>query len=284
VTHPDLKTLRFVYKGRDLEQIIDEKGTVTAYDFCAVCGALEEMRAPLSKELRWTHNGDHDLTAFVDARLKTTAYTYGSARELKQLKYADGHTENYTYDSFGRFKTITDGIGRKRTYSYDPAGRVRIVSFTSTPTQPSISYTYYTDSRLHTMSDEAGTTTFKYSPGRLVDTVTYDYSSSGLSGLQELKYLYNHDNTLASLTWTSGGMLVAKWSYTYDGAGRMKTISNSSGLTITRARSSGRQVPTSRRSRTSIIKHAVGRPKLSTNKGRPHLLHIHSLMITVPTR
>ena len=76
------------------------------------------------------------------------------------------------------------------------------------------------------MTDGVGTTSFTYRANKDIQTVTYNYSASGLTPVQTLDYTYNNDDTVSSLTWKSAGTTVASWSYTYDGAGRVVSITN----------------------------------------------------------
>ncbi|HYP13046.1 MAG TPA: RHS repeat-associated core domain-containing protein, partial [Bryobacteraceae bacterium] len=225
--HPDSKAVTQEYTGRFLSKQIDEAGAATTFDYCASCGALETVRAPLAKTLKLTHNRDHDAISFTDANAKTTAYTYGQARELKQVDYPDGSSEAYTYDAFGRLSTTTNARRQTTTRAYDTSGRTRRISFSNG--QTAIAYTYYLDDTLRTVADETGITTYTYTRNRQLETVTYDYTASGLSTKQLLTYTYNPDASLKALTWTNGGVSVASWTFERDKAGRVFAVTNSFG-------------------------------------------------------
>jgi RHS repeat-associated protein len=227
LTRPDGKTVQLTYDGRDLSKIVDENGAITTFDYCPSCGALEAVHAPLSKSMQAPHDGDHDVSQFIDPRNMATNFVYGEGRELKQTQFPDGQSRTQTFDSFNRLKTVADSRGQITTVIYDSAGRVSQLQFSGGPTQTSITYLYYPDNRLQKVTDEAGMTTYTYTPSRLIDSVTYNFT--GLPSAQVLKYTYNPDNTVASLAWSNGSSVVATWSYTYDGAGRITKVSDNSG-------------------------------------------------------
>jgi YD repeat-containing protein len=119
-------------------------------------------------------------------------------------------------------------------YSYDGSGRVEEINLvpyrgSGTP----ISYVYRVDGTVSSVTDEVGTTSYTYTAGRKVETVSYDWSASGLTNAQVLEYGYNPDSTLLSLEWKDGTTTVASWTYDYDGAGRTTEVVNSFGETTT---------------------------------------------------
>jgi RHS repeat-associated protein len=227
LTHPDGNFVQLDYEGRRLSRVVDENREVTSFEFCPVCGAPEGVHAPLDKTLKTTHDGDGLVGQFVDARRKSTTYSYGKGNELTQVAYPDDQGLTLTYDSAHRLKTVTDTGGHTRTMSYDAAGRPQRIHFSGGSAQPDVVFTFFADNRVHTMSDESGTTTYTYTPSRMLETVTRSFV--GLSRDQILKYAYNADNTLASRTWLNGTATVVVWTYFYDGAGRVTQVSTSFG-------------------------------------------------------
>lgn len=227
--HPDGKFSAQEYAGRFLSKALDEAGSQTSFSFCPTCGALEKIQAPLSKALTVNHNGDHDVSTFVDARTKTTQYTYGLARELKQVRFPDGTLINYQYDNTGRLSVIRDGRNLATTITYDKAGRVQKYAFSNGDTP--IEYTYFLDGRIRTVKDEAGTRTYGYTPDRLRESAAMEFT--GLSAKQTVRYAYNPDQTRKSMDWLSDTSVVASWTYLYDGAGRMTKVTNTFGDSAT---------------------------------------------------
>lgn len=227
--HPDGKSSTQEYSGRFLSKATDEAGSATNFSYCPTCGALEKIQAPLSKTLTVNHNGDHDVTTFVDARSLATDYTYGFARELKQTKYPDGTLLTYRYDNTGRLSVIRDGRNLATTITYDKAGRAQKYTFSNGDTP--IEFTYFLDGRTRTRKDEAGTTTFSYTADRLLESAVTEFI--GLSAPQSVRYTYNPDQTRKSTEWRNGSTVVASWTYTYDGTGRPTKVTNSFGDSAT---------------------------------------------------
>lgn len=227
LTHPDSKTRTYAYTYRKLTSVTDEAGNATSFTFCSVCGKLSGLLAPLSKSLSWSEDGDHRTTGFTDARSNETEYEYGLAGELKKTTYPDSSYTIYRYDNYGRLAEKEDTRGNKEQYGYDAAGRVE--TFTLDPASGStieVAYAYNDDNTVQSVTDEVGTTTFTYTPGRRVSNVAYDWNASGLSTVQNVANAYNADGTLDTTTWKNGTTTVASWEYGYDGAGRVTSIDN----------------------------------------------------------
>ena len=75
------------YTGPNKTSVTDEGGTETEYSYCPECGKLTGVSGPMSWALSWVLDSDKDVTTFRDALTHDTTYTYGSARELKQITY-----------------------------------------------------------------------------------------------------------------------------------------------------------------------------------------------------
>ncbi len=231
-TLPDGKQRTYTYNYRKLASITDEASNVTNFTFCSVCGKLNGIQAPLSKNLSWQQDADHRTTGFTDARNNQTQYQYGLAGELKKTLYPDGSYSIYRYDNYGRLAETEDTRGNKQQYAYDAAGRVdslTLVPYSGSPA--TIDYNYRVDDLISSVTDEVGTTTYSYTSGRRISGVSYDWSTSGLTNTQTVLYTYNPDSTLDSMEWKDGATIVVSWDYGYDGAGRTTSVANSFGET-----------------------------------------------------
>jgi len=224
-THGDGKTVQTAYTGPNATSVTDEAGTLTQYSYCADCGKLTGVSGPLSWALSWVLDNDRDVTSFTDALSKTTTYTYGTARELKQTTYPDSTTLKYQYDNFGRFKKFTNGRNSTSTLTYDSSGKVTNDGF--------FTYTYDNAGQLLTAYDSFGKVTYTYTTNRLVASEAYDFSGSTLSTIQSVEYTYNPDQTVATVTWKNGTTTVTSWTYSYDAAGRVSSIVNNFSETTT---------------------------------------------------
>jgi RHS repeat-associated protein len=226
VTNPDSTTESYTFTGRDLTSIEDEASTVSDFTYCPTCGKLTGANYPLSKGLVWNLNSDFELTSFVDANNHSTSYTLGNAGELKYFTYPD--SLQYIYSGYRRPGEPVD-VGSASTplhYRYDNAGRTTGISFNGGSSYP-ISYTFRADDLPSAVTDQVGTRTLSYLSNRWLQSASYDFSGNGLSAAQEVDYSYNADGTVSSVTWKNGGTTVASWGYSYDGAGRISSISNS---------------------------------------------------------
>jgi RHS repeat-associated protein len=225
IENPDTTTESFTFTGRDLTPIEDEATTVSDFTYCPTCGKLTGVNYSLSKGLVWNLNSDFEVTSFVDANNHSTSYTLGNAGELKYIIFPDSLEYKIEYRRPGEVKTY--GLfSSPVTYRYDNAGRLTGVSYDGGSTYP-ISYTLRADDLPSAVTDEVGTRTLTYFTNRWLETASYNFSANGLSAAQEVDYTYNADGTVASVTWKSAGTTVASWSYSYDGAGRISSISNS---------------------------------------------------------
>lgn len=237
-THPDTTFTDYQYTGNNLTQSTDEAGTQTTYGYCATCGRMTEMHEPLSRSLYWTLDGDHDLTQFTDARSNNTAYTLGTASELKQMTLADSTSMVYKYDNYGRMNKITrwGATGNVGTISYNSANRPSGINYGATGVaSANRTFTYYSDGTINTHSGDSDyplNATYTYTAERLIASVSYNYSSRGLSNTQKLEYTYNPDQTRASMVWKSNTTTIASWAYSYDAAGRLSAVTNSFGESV----------------------------------------------------
>ena len=234
---PDGKNIDFNYTGKDLTSINDEAHTVTTYEYCPSCSQLKGVHAALGKNLAWNLDGDKNTTKFIDPKLKETDYTYGTANELKRITYpADipggNFIHDYTYNNVGRLRTIAKTGIPAATFGYDAASRLNSIDYPGTNPSDS-SYEYNLDGSLKKVTDDIGTATYLYNASRLVASVTYNYSPHLLMQSQVIEYVYNKDNSLSLMSWKSAGVVVASWNYSYDLAGKLKTVSNNFSESLT---------------------------------------------------
>lgn len=155
--------------------IIDGLGRVTQFIWCS-CGSLNEVIDPLK-----------NITSFIrDLQGRIIAKTYNN-----------GKTINYQYENTtSRLKQETDAKGQRKIYNYFLDGTLKSVSYlNATIATRGVSYTYDTSySRVKTMLDAVGTSTYSYKPvgtglgsnmlasvdGPLNnDVITYGYDSVG---------------------------------------------------------------------------------------------------------
>ncbi|WP_350027887.1 RHS repeat-associated core domain-containing protein [Methylovulum psychrotolerans] len=182
---------------------------------------------------------DH-LTAAADPLNHSTTYSIDGLDNQSQESSPDrGVSKNTVFDNSGNVKTAVDAVGNSAAYTYDSLDRLLSANYTGATAgiaNVGITYSYDTGpgalSRLSQTTDPSGSTQWQYdSQGRLT-------GKSQTVGAQTLSLGYTYDDAvtidtngdgaadsssgrLASVTYPSQLTV----SYTYDSAGRTKTLS-----------------------------------------------------------
>jgi RHS repeat-associated protein len=218
--------------------------TTYAYD---VMSNITQITDPLNHITKPAYDQLNRLTKLTDARNGTTQYGYDARDKLVKVTDARSLVANYTidglgnltitaspdtgstiktYDEAGNLKTRTDAKGQIATYTYDVLNRVTAVSYSDGGSE-----TYLYDQgangigRLSLITDSSGTTQYGYDVrGRVTSEVR------GIGG-QSYTTFYQYDaaGRLTGITYP-GGRLV---SYSYDGNGRISSISTTKDGTTT---------------------------------------------------
>ena len=195
-----------------------------------------------------------------------------AAGNVLQTVDALGRATSYTYTTDGRPHTRTTPDGTLTTDTYDPAtGRLSTVSAKdANATTVTTTYAYVPAGKpgaglVLSLTDASGTITYGYDADRHRTSVTYPdgsvtsatYGDNGwLTSATDITgavttYCYNADGSTSSAiqtrggtpscstsgssptAQTSGGATLGSVGYTYDGLGRVKTISRGNGVTTT---------------------------------------------------
>lgn len=137
------------------------------------------------------------------------------------------HQDGYTYDELNRVDTFTNGNGIITTYFYDDMGRLEKTTATSGNV---VEYKYDALSRLTQLIDSTGTTFYDLDELNRLTGVTY--SKNGIKGDgddRNVSYTHYLDNKLDTITYPNGETI----KYTYDAAGRLKTVDNQTLVQLT---------------------------------------------------
>lgn len=238
------------------------------YEYDAA-GRLITLTNQLGKQTIYSYDGAGRRKTEKDALGHLTSYDYDVRGRLTKTTYptlSDGQIISTTqsYDGAGNVLTRTDGLGKSTTYGYDYANRLRSVT---NPMNQATSYNYdvanhltlITDAENHQTGfeyDELGRQSKKIWPGGTYEQFTYDtvgnkktqrladgntntFYYDELNRLNQISYF---DNKVITYTyWADGKRKEAKadlgiTSYSYDGQGRLKQItqpSASNSLTVT---------------------------------------------------
>jgi YD repeat-containing protein len=210
---------------------------------CPRCGGIKELTGPLSWNLKWTRDGDFDVTAFRDARGNTTRYEYNLDKELTAVTHADGTGEQYLYERWGRLGTLVNGRGQREVNSYGLSADVTAVTFPDTA-EPGIYRVIQSNSgsgtpgrvlRSVNVANQMDTA-ITYTPTGKVASVEYLLGGGTpfWGRTQRVEYTYFADDLVKTITWKDGGStgpIVGSWTYTYNGVGAVTKVVNNFGET-----------------------------------------------------
>jgi RHS repeat-associated protein len=183
----------------------DPKGNpLTYYDYDAL-RRLKEVVEPGDIHTLLDYDSNDNLISATDGNGNSTSYVFDDMERIYQESSPDRGTTTYQYDPAGNMISKKDARGITVNYSYDALNRLTLLDF---PTDTDISYTYDNpcpngEGRLCEVVDQAGTTTYAYSPkGELVQ----------------------EDRLILGVKYTTG--------YQYDGNGNLEVLIYPSGRTV----------------------------------------------------
>jgi len=168
-------------------------------------------------------DGDNTVTVTTPLPSGNVATHSFTVSKVTSLLHSDG----YTYDDLNRVETFTNGNGITTTYYYDDLGRL---DKTVADNGNTVDYDYDVLGRMRVMTDSTGTTFYDFDD---LDRLTYIYysknSTKGDSDDHVLEYQYYLNNLLKYIIYPNGETI----HYTYDSAGRLKTVDNQTLVLVT---------------------------------------------------
>jgi len=198
VTYPDGTFRQTIYDRLDPVQSIDRLGRLTIRSFNAV-RQLVSSEDPLHRitGYEWCRCGG--LERIIDPAGHPTTWNRDVGGRITSKVFADGSEIGITYETTtSRVREIVDAEGQSRQYTYYADNNLRQITFLGGPVStPPVSFTYGPDySRVLTMDDGTGRTTYRYNPitksstlgaARLASeagplpnsTITYEYDELG---------------------------------------------------------------------------------------------------------
>ena len=198
------------------------KGVVTAYTY-----------DPAGKVLQTQQSANGSV-------LRTTSATYTASGKPATTTDANGNVTRFAYDLLDRRLRVTDPMGRITTYAYDALSRLVSASNPAIGTGPLAQQAFTLNGQRASLTDANGNAT-AYTwdgldrlsttswPGGSYETLGYDangnVTSRGTRAGQPIAYAYDGLNRLTTRTPPSPWPTV---SYTYDLAGRVKSVSDTS--------------------------------------------------------
>ena len=231
---PDGREYNYEFTGKDLSVSKDENSLNTFYSYCPICTKVTEIEMPLGKTVNFALDTDLEQYEYTDPNEHATNFNHGSAKELTSIDFAGSDPITYRYDQFGRLRShdeAGDGPFVTGTYDYDQSGRVKSITYPENPDN-NLSYDYYPNGQLLSTTSKLGTTYYAYNGRQDVFWIIHDYTDYGLEEYQHFIYTYYDNGSVSSLTWKNGDETVVTWHYHYDGAGRLESVANTLGHSV----------------------------------------------------
>ncbi|MEF9403071.1 MULTISPECIES: RHS repeat domain-containing protein [Ralstonia solanacearum species complex] len=238
-----VSTTQYAYDAvGNLTQITDPRGLVTTLTYDSL-GRRTKVQGPpatpggAAPTAIFSYNGQDRVRQVTDPRSLVTTYTVDGLGNTTQQQSPDTGTTNATYDAAGNLTSRTDARGKTTTFSYDALDRLTQASYASgTPTV--LEYDGGTSplpndiGKLTKVTDEAGSTRFRYNGFGNVVNKTQTTTANGVTKDQTIAYAYGTSGSstghVTSMTYPSNSVI----GYSYDAGGRI------AGLTLTTANGS----------------------------------------------
>ncbi|KQC11411.1 MAG: hypothetical protein APR62_01650 [Smithella sp. SDB] len=242
VVDPLLNETNYEYDGENnLIQVTDALNQ-TVENFYDTQFRLVETKDALSHSTLYNYDAEHHLLDVTDAvgnkaentyyangfkntvkdpRLTVTTLTYDTYGNPLTSQTAAHPAITYNYDAIGRMSSLTDQVGSTTSFFYD---KRNLLQSKTDPLGKTTSYAYDNAGRLISKTDRKNQTiTYTYTPSDKMDTITYPDAST-------VGFTYN---TLDRMTAMQDAIGTA--AYVYDDAGRLTSMTDSNGFTISYA-------------------------------------------------
>ncbi|MBD5464728.1 MAG: PKD domain-containing protein, partial [Lachnospiraceae bacterium] len=219
----------------------ETEGRSTRYEYYPN-GKLKKETLDDGQTMEYTYDSNWNLVQTTRNGKHTTTYRVDVAGNILEERDALGNTTTYTYDLFGRMTAETDPRGNTTHYAYDANGnctgktnalgttttmeydRMDRLSSVTVHTKEkgdiTVSYEYNAEGQATAITNEDGKTSH----------ITYDVYGDveQVTDYYEKTTTRNAYDTMGRLTdtWDGTG---ARTSYGYDGAGRIETITETTG-------------------------------------------------------
>ena len=243
-------TTSFTYNARgDPLTVTDPRGNVTTstYDVARrveTTTTPATAAAPAGIVTAYTYDPAGRVTQTQQTTrgtvLRTTSATYTLSGKPATATDPSGNLTRYAYDLLDRRTSVTDAMKRVTQYGYDALSRVTQVSNPVASASPLAQQAFTANGLRASLTDaNSHTTTFAYDGLDRLDTTTYPNSSTetlaydadsnvtsrGTRAGQTIAYAYDTLNRLITKTPPSPWPTVT---YSYDLAGRLKGVSDTS--------------------------------------------------------
>ena len=221
VTDPLGHFVEYGYDGNgNVDERTDPNGHTTTYFYNAV-NEPTKTEKPNGDTTEAAYDGEGQVVSQTNGNEDTTTYVRNVLGQVTEVVDPLERKRSFGYDLAGNLETVVDQAGRETTYAYDNDDRVTAIDYSSAGTAD-VSFEYDADGNVIEMVDGSGESSFEYDVlGRLVkaedghgDSVEYDY---------------NLVDEQTGITYPNGKSI----SRTFDGAGRLTSVSDWLGGTTT---------------------------------------------------
>jgi RHS repeat-associated protein len=173
------------------------------------------------------YNPSGTLQGVMDSNLQITLFEYDASDRRKKMTYpGNSQFQSWNYDNAGNLASRTSVGGSTQSFTYD--NRNRKIGMSWSPVGDSANFTYYDDGRLHTATNPNSTVTRTYyADGRL----QHDNQAVVGGPAKEANYVYDGDGNVTWMNVDPYDNPAYTWDFSYDGLGRLDTISPHGGST-----------------------------------------------------
>lgn len=195
----------------------DENLHDTNFDY-DILNRLTAVTTPVA-----TYNYQYDqignLTQVLDGNGHATAYEYNEQNLLSSLTDAEGLATHYQYDANGNLTQRIDANGNTTTYSYDDLNRLTQKAYNGNTDN----YEYDDNGNLTSASNDHITINYSYDALNRLESKTYvDWNKT-------ISYTYDGAGNRKTMTDPDGGLT----NYDYDNLNRLISLENPSNLITT---------------------------------------------------
>lgn len=223
----------FVYDDQRVEQVIDQLGRITHYEYDEIGRPTRTIDA-LGGVSATTYNANGQIVSTTDPLGGTTTYTYRSDGQVDFMTDAMGGITRYQYDANKNVTGIVDANGHLTTYEYD---KLNQLAKETNALGGTWIYTYDAIGNRTSERDENGNLTrYNYNVlNRLVEQIdalnhsaewTYDGEGNLTTYTDETNhtttFAYNARSWLTSVTDPAGKVI----SYGYDTVGNQTSVTD----------------------------------------------------------
>jgi RHS repeat-associated protein len=224
ISYPDATTHQYTYTNLDLSSETDRLKRTTLYAHDAL-RRLIQITDPLGRVTQLGYCNCDSVSQLTDPTLNVTTFNYDLQGRLVAKIFADGSQETFGYENTtSRVQLDADALGQTTLLTYNPDNTLQWMLYINpiNPTPP-VNFTYDPAfSRLVTMTDGTGTTTYAYNPIKSPPTLGAALLAS-VTGPQGDVVQYQYDALGRTTTTTVDGVAQT---LTFDALGRITSEQN----------------------------------------------------------